>query len=274
MNECDLHIVCACLCIGCAIACDYCECTLKYHRIHLNVSLFYRRFFVSIWIINNKKLNVHINSWGFLFLLRYDWKKAVSHECVAVCDVCVDFLVKGSIRIWPINLFGMRPHSIDKTSRQLSSPLTIELVILIWGWTFANNVVANLAIRLATMIGYHRFQFQHQSDSPIRADWFVSLFDDDCRTIHEPPPFPYTNDRLAWIFLHLLALDLHGILFPKHRAPTFQSMCASCVVDQSFQALSMDCSECSYQICYNYKNHLLLFINFVALIWLFFCYQE
>lgn len=96
-----------------------------------------------------------------------------------------------------------------------------------------------------------RFHFQHQLDFPNPADWYASLSGDDCRTKHELLPFPYTNDRLVLWFLHLSVLDSNGIPFPMRHAPMSQSKYASCVVDQSFRALSMDYLMYLFRKCYN-----------------------
>lgn len=79
---------------------------------------------------------------------------------------------------------------------------TIDQVILIWGLTFANSVVVNLATKMVATIGYHCYHYQHPLDSPIPADWYVSPFGDDYKTTREPPLFPCTNDRLVLQFLH------------------------------------------------------------------------
>lgn len=165
--------------------------------------------------------------------------------------MCVDFLVKGSVR------FVFFCFLAIKSDFQLHFIATVVLlfkqVIPILDWKFAYNVVANSAIELATMKDC-RFHFQHQLDSPNPADLCASLSGDDCRTIHELLPSPYTNDRLVLWSPHSSVLDSNGIPFLMRRAPMSQSKYASCVVDQSSRALSMDYLVYLYRKCYNNRT--------------------
>lgn len=58
----------------------------------------------------------------------------------------------------------------DSCYHHAMSMSAIEQVIPISGWTFANSVVVNLVIKLATTKGCHCYHYQHPLDFPIPVD--------------------------------------------------------------------------------------------------------
>ena len=83
--------------------------------------------------------------------------------------MCVDFLVKGSVRFVFFFLFFLAIKSVFQLHFITIVVLLFKQVIPILDWKFAYNVVANSVIELATMKDC-RFHFQHQLDSPNPAD--------------------------------------------------------------------------------------------------------
>lgn len=116
-------------------------------------------------------------------------------------------------------------------------------VIRILCWVPACSVVADLSVSMATTIDCrcHCHLILPLDYPEDQADWFVSLFGVDCRTILVPLPFPCTGDRQEMKSLRWLVSGLREMLFPMHHVPMFRLMYVFYAFDRSSLVSSMDC---------------------------------
>lgn len=107
----------------------------------------------------------------------------------------------------------------------------------------AYNVVADLSVSMATTTDCRcHCHLNRPLDCPEdQADWFVSLFGVDCKTILVPLPFPCTSDRQEMKSLRWLVSDSREMPFPMHHVPMFRLMYVFCASDRSSPVSSMDC---------------------------------